>query len=55
MAEKRTEVARQEERGLARREPFLDIGNPFRMIERRAFDRVCYTHSSESQNTTLRR
>ena len=42
MAEKRTEVARREEGGLARREPFTSIGGPFRMLERFAdeMDRV---------------
>jgi HSP20 family protein len=35
MAEKQTEVARREERGLARREPFLSLGGePFRMLDR---------------------
>ncbi|MGE5246135.1 MAG: Hsp20/alpha crystallin family protein [Betaproteobacteria bacterium] len=33
MAEKRTDVAQREQRGLARRDPFLDAG-PFRMLER---------------------
>ena len=33
MAEKRTETARQEEKGLARREP-VSIGSPFRMLDR---------------------
>jgi len=42
MAEKQTEVSKRDERGLARRNPFLDFGNPFRMIERLAdeMDRV---------------
>ena len=41
MAEKRTEVARTEEKGLSRREP-VSIGSPFRMLERFAdeMDRV---------------
>jgi HSP20 family protein len=41
MAEKRTEVARAEEKGLARKEP-VSIGSPFRMLERFAeeMDRV---------------
>ena len=41
MAEKQTEVARTEEKGLARREPF-PIGGPFRMLEQFAeeMDRV---------------
>ena len=33
MAEKRTETARSEEKGLARREP-VSIGSPFRMLDR---------------------
>ena len=33
MAEKQTEVARREERGLARREAFPSLGEPFRMLE----------------------
>jgi HSP20 family protein len=42
MAERRTEVAPREERGVARREPFADVGSPFRLIERFAdeMDRV---------------
>ena len=42
MAEKRTEVARREESGLARGEPFRSIGSPFGMLERFAeqMDRV---------------
>ena len=41
MAEKRTETARTEEKGLARREP-VSIGSPFRMLDRFAeeMDRV---------------
>ncbi|RPI52281.1 MAG: Hsp20/alpha crystallin family protein [Acidobacteria bacterium] len=34
MAERQTEVARREERELARREPFPSVGEPFRMLER---------------------
>jgi HSP20 family protein len=34
MAEKQTEVARREERGLGVREPFAPMGGPFRMLER---------------------
>ena len=41
MAEKRTDVARTEEKGLARREA-IPVGSPFRMLERFAeeMDRV---------------
>ena len=41
MAEKGTEVARTEEKGLARKEPF-PVGGPFRMLEEFAeeMDRV---------------
>jgi HSP20 family protein len=34
MAEKSTDVARREQRGLARREPGYDIANPFSMMQR---------------------
>lgn len=34
MAEKQTEVARREEKGVTRREPLPSIGSPFRMLER---------------------
>lgn len=34
MAEKQTDVARREERGLARRDRFRSPGDPFRMLER---------------------
>ena len=42
MAEKRTEVAQPEGKGLVRRESSADIGSPFRMLERFAdeMDRV---------------
>jgi HSP20 family protein len=42
MAERRTEAVPREERRLARREPFLDVGSPFRMLERFAdeMDRI---------------
>jgi HSP20 family protein len=42
MAEKGTDVARREERQLARRDPFLSAGSPFQMLERFAdeMDRV---------------
>ncbi len=34
MAEKRTDIAPRQERGIARREPDYDFGNPFRMLDR---------------------
>lgn len=42
MAEKRTEISPREPRSLARRDPFLDFGSPFRSLERFAdeIDRI---------------
>src|SRR5438876_5508293 len=42
MAEKETEVAKREERQLARRDPFLNVGNPIQVLDRFAdeMDRV---------------
>src|SRR5437879_3710204 len=42
MAEKETEVAKREERQLARRDPFLSVGNPIQVLDRFAdeMDRV---------------
>lgn len=42
MAEKRTDVARRDERGLIRRDPLHPLGNPFRLLDRFAdeMDRV---------------
>ena len=42
MAEKGSEVAKREERQLARRDPFLGVGSPFQMFERFAdeMDRI---------------
>jgi HSP20 family protein len=42
MAEKSTDMAAREQRGLSRREPGYDVSNPFRMLERFAdeMDRI---------------
>jgi HSP20 family protein len=34
MAEKNTDIATREQRGIARREPSYDVSNPFRMLDR---------------------
>jgi HSP20 family protein len=57
MAEKRTDVAAREQRGLSRRDPFMDFGNPFRVLERfademdRVFDDLGLGHGSSTPRT----